>query len=148
MERNKLIPILISACLLSFCSERPLSIPDNNFDVSVANPTYSSNGPRILFDEGHNNVHTTTGTYQPFATLIKNDGCNLVATDKQITNDVLAGFDIYIISNARGSGDLNNTPAFTEKECNAIQEWVSNGGSLLLITDHFPMGSAVEILAN
>jgi hypothetical protein len=81
-------------------------------------------------------------------TLIKNDGCEVTATDKQITNEVLSGFDIYIIANARGKGELNDSPAFTDAECNTIKEWVSNGGSLLLITDHFPMGSAVEILAS
>lgn len=148
MKMKNLIRILISASLISSCNERPLAMADNDFDVSVATPTYSTNRPKVLFDEGHNNIHKTTGTYKPFATLIKNDGCDLVATDKQITNEVLSGFDIYIISNARGTGDLNDTPAFTEQECNSIQEWVNNGSSLLLITDHFPMGSAVEILAN
>jgi hypothetical protein len=143
-----LILILISASLFASCSERPLAMPDNDFDVTVANPTYSTDRPKVLFDEGHNNIHKTTGTYQPFATLIKNDGCDLVATGKQITSEVLSGFDLYIISNARGTGDLNDTPAFTEKECSSIQEWVNSGGSLLLITDHFPMGSAVEMLAN
>lgn len=148
MKIKNLILILISASLISSCNERPLAMADNDFDVSVATPTYSTNRPKVLFDEGHNNIHKTTGTYKPFATLIKNDGCDIVATDKQITNEVLSGFDIYIISNARGTSDLNDTPAFTEQECNSIQEWVNNGGSLLLITDHFPMGSAVEILAN
>jgi len=142
-----LIPVLISAGFFS-CNERPLAIADNDFDVSVDTATYSVNRPKVLFDEGHNNVHKTTGTYKPFATLIKNDGCDLTATDKQITKKVLSGVDIYIISNARGAGDLNDAPAFTEQECNSIKEWVNNGGSLLLITDHFPMGSAVEMLAN
>ena len=145
---RNLILILISASFLSSCSERPIAIADNDFDVSVSAPTYSSNRPKVLFDEGHNNIHKTTGTYKPFAALIKNDGCDLVATDKQITSEVLSGFDIYIISNARGTGDLNDTPAFTKQECNSIQEWVNKGGSLLLITDHYPMGSAVELLAN
>jgi hypothetical protein len=145
---NNLFLFVISALLLSSCSERPLAIPDNDFDVSVANPTYLNNKPKVLFDEGHNNVHKTTDTYKPFATLIQNDGCELKTTDKQITSEVLSGFDIYIISNARGTGDLNDTPAFTEQECNTIQKWVNDGGSLLLITDHYPMGSAVEMLAN
>ena len=141
--------ILILVCAsFSSCTERPLAIADNDFDVTVASATYSANRPKVLFDEGHNNVHKTTGTYKPFASLIRNDGCDLTVTDKQITGEVLSGFDIYIIANARGTGELNDTPAFTEQECNSIKEWVNNGGSLLLITDHFPMGSAVEPLAN
>lgn len=145
---KKIIFVFISASLFLSCSEKPLASADNNFDVTISEPTYSTKKPNVLFDEGHNNIHKTTDTYKPFATLIKNDGCDLMATEKQITNEVLSGFDIYIIANARGKGDLNDSPAFTEQECNTIKEWVNNGGSLLLITDHFPMGSAVERLAN
>ena len=145
---KKLILIFISASLLFSCREKPLASVDNDFDVTVPNPAYSTHKPKVLFDEGHDNVHKTSGTYKPFATLIKNDGCVITETDKQITIEVLSDYDIYIIANARGKGELNDTPAFTEQECNTIKEWVKNGGSLLLITDHFPMGSAVEILAN
>jgi len=145
---KKILVLFLSASLVFSCKETPLASADNDFDVTLPNPTYSTNKPKILFDEGHDNVHKTKGTYKPFATLIKNDGCEVITTDKQITNEVLSGFDIYIIANARGKGELNDFPAFTERECSTIKEWVSNGGSLLLITDHFPMGSAVEILAN
>jgi hypothetical protein len=145
---KKTLVLFLSASLVFSCKEKPLASADNDFDVTLPNPTYSTNKPKILFDEGHDNVHKTNGTYKPFATLIKNDGCEVITTDKQITNEVLLGFDIYIIANARGKGELNDFPAFTERECSTIKEWVSNGGSLLLITDHFPMGSAVEMLAN
>ena len=37
-------------------------------------------------------------------------------------------------------------PAFTEAESDAVREWVRGGGSLLLIADHAPMGSANQIL--
>ena len=37
--------------------------------------------------------------------------------------------------------------AFTEAECDAVRDWVQDGGSLLLITDHAPFGSAAESLA-
>lgn len=148
MKMKKFFLTLLFASLLFSCKEKPLAPADNDFDVTLPNPTYSTNKPKILFDEGHNNIHKTSGTYKPFVTLIKNDGCEVTAIDKQITSEVLSDFDIYIIANARGKGDLNDTPAFTGQECNSIKEWVSNGGSLLLITDHFPMGSAVEILAD
>jgi hypothetical protein len=38
-------------------------------------------------------------------------------------------------------------PAFTDEECDAVRDWVKDGGSLLLIADHTPMGAANQILA-
>jgi hypothetical protein len=37
--------------------------------------------------------------------------------------------------------------AFTEEECQAVQDWVKGGGSLLLIADHAPFGGAAQSLA-
>ena len=37
--------------------------------------------------------------------------------------------------------------AFTDAECDAVRDWVGDGGSLLLIADHAPFGSAAESLA-
>ena len=38
-------------------------------------------------------------------------------------------------------------PAFTDAECDAVRDWIKDGGTLLFITDHAPMGSAAECLA-
>jgi hypothetical protein len=38
-------------------------------------------------------------------------------------------------------------PAFTDDEIEAVQTWVHNGGSLLLIADHAPFGSAASAMA-
>jgi len=121
---------------------------DNDFDVNIEVPTFTTNKPIILFDEGHNNFHTTGGLYQPFANLIKNDGYELKPLTANVTRDLLSSAKIYVVANAKGKGDLNDTPAFTEEECEIIENWVINGGSLLLIADHFPFGSAVESLGN
>jgi hypothetical protein len=47
----------------------PGQVADPNFDASVNKPAYKRNGPRVLFDEAHNNFHTATGRYKPFADL-------------------------------------------------------------------------------
>ena len=52
-------------------------IPDPNFNPHVEIPAYTKNFPRVLFDEAHNNFHTTTGRYKPFVDLIFNDGYQL-----------------------------------------------------------------------
>lgn len=134
--------------LLSSCKETPLQRPDNDFDVSIKIPNFTSFHPLVLYDEGHNNFHTTTGLYQPFAKLIKNDGYNLKVLKNEVTDKSLANGNILVIANAKGKGDVNDAPAFTEQECEIIKNWVSDGGSLLLIADHFPFGSAVQNLGN
>ena len=38
-------------------------------------------------------------------------------------------------------------PALTHAECDAVRDWIKDGGSLLFITDHAPFGAAAECLA-
>jgi len=145
---QRLLTHIILTSSLYSCKETPVQSVDNDFDVSIEKPTFTTNNPIILFDEGHNNFHTTGGLYQPFANLVKNDGYQLKPLTTNVTVKLLSSVNIYVIANAKGKGDLNDTPAFTEEETVIIKEWVMNGGSLLLIADHFPFGSAVENLGN
>ena len=120
---------------------------DPDFDVSVENPAYPANGPVVVIDEAHANFHTSTGRYRPFAELLRNDGYTLVAGKTPIHRDALKGTDVLVISNALPPpGAAPGTPAFTERESDAIEDWVRDGGSLLLIADHAPFGSAAESL--
>jgi hypothetical protein len=141
--RQAFFLLILIAGLIS-CKETPLQRADNDFDVSIPASTFTSNKPIVLFDEGHNNFHTSNGLYQPFANLIKNDGYILKTLNNRVTADALATIHVFIIANAKGTGDLNDTPAFTEAECGIINAWVSHGGSLLLVADHFPFGAAVQ----
>jgi hypothetical protein len=125
---------------------------DPNFDTKVARPSFTKEHPSVLFDEAHNNFHTADGRYKPFAQLIANDGFKVIPNRKEFTKNVLSKGDILIIANALGDramgapGAANS--AFTDAECNAVRDWVQEGGSLLLITDHAPFGSAAQSLAD
>src|SRR5689334_9903864 len=118
-------------------------LADPNFDAKVPHPTYEKGGPRVLFDEAHNNFHTATGRYKPFADLIRNDGYKVVPNKEKFSEDVLKTAQVLIISNALGSTRMNDKaasdPAFTEEESDAVRDWVRAGGALLLIADHAPM---------
>ena len=129
--------------LLVGCS-RPY---DASYDTRVSAPAYVGASPRILVDQGHHNRHTLSGTYKPFAELLRSDGCSVNGLSGRMTRAALEGVQLLVIPAALGTDDQNTTPAFSGTEVDTIVTWVAAGGSLLLITDHFPFGDAVKNLA-
>ena len=126
-------------------------LPDPEFNVTVANPAYTKSEPRVLFDEAHHNFHTTDGRYKPFADLLRNDGYRVVRNRQPFSKETLSSFKVLVIANALGAEEMDDNgadaSAFTEEECQAVQDWVKGGGSLLLIADHAPFGGAAASLA-
>lgn len=124
---------------------------DPDFKPVADNPAYTTQHPKVLFDEAHHNFHTASGRYKPFADLIASDGCVITPNRQKFTAKSLKGYDLLIIANAMGAERMGTeeaqNPAFTAKECRAVRDWVKAGGKLLLVTDHYPMGSAARRLA-
>jgi hypothetical protein len=138
----------VALCAMVVCAcQRSGAQPDRSFDTSVTNPAYAANGPTALFDEAHRNIHRATGTYAPFADLIRNDGYRLRRNRRAFSRTRLEGVDVVVIANALGSNERNDDHALSEAECDALITWVRDGGSLMLVTDHYPTGSAVGNLA-
>ena len=83
--------------------------------------------------------------------MITSDGYQVVPNREKFSRNVLRKGDVLIIANARGGGDAGegeaSDPAFTDAECDAVRDWVKDGGALLLIADHAPFGGAAECLA-
>jgi hypothetical protein len=152
---NSRLILLVSILLVALSGAPGLvaqQVADPNFDTKVAKPAYSKNGPKVLFDEAHNNFHTAGGRYKPFADLIISDGYQITPNQQKFSAEVLKGFDILVISNALGAERMNlpeaSNPAFGDQECDAVRDWVKAGGALLLIADHAPMGAANQILGD
>jgi hypothetical protein len=147
---SAILVILAISVLLYSLTGSAQQVADPNFDTKVAKPAYTKNGPRVLFDEAHNNFHTASGRYKPFADLITSDGYQVTPNQKKFSAEVLKGFDLLVISNALGAPQMSapeaSNPAFTDEECDAVRDWVKSGGHLLLIADHAPMGAANQIL--
>jgi hypothetical protein len=154
--------ILVLALGLLYLALFPVGAkPDKAFDTTVQAPAYVERHPVITFDEGHNNSHSISGGYLPFAKLMENDGYTVRQNMGLFTSDVLRQTDILVIVNADGGSNpklfgINlvplrkgerGSPAFTAEEIRTIQEWVENGGSLLLVADHAPFGTAASELA-
>jgi len=121
--------------------------PDPDFDSRVEHLTYTGTGPEILFDEAHENFHTIESGYKPFADLIRNDGYFIRANHSPFTASTLTGVSTQVIVNALGANGHETRSAFTDSECAAVADWVASGGSLLLMADHSPFGSAARKLA-
>jgi hypothetical protein len=126
-------------------------IADPHFDASVENPAFTKNFPRVLFDEAHNNIDHSHGRYKPFADLLFNDGYKVVVNRQPFTKATLINFKILVIVNPLGAEDLDDEnaggPAFTTAECDAVNDWIREGGALLFIVDAEPFASAAEVLA-
>jgi hypothetical protein len=122
-------------------------LPDPDFDVRVESPAYRGDGPVVVIDQAHHNFHTAEGRYRPFASLLRNDGFRVLPGTQAFAPDALDGIQILVIANAHsGNPETPTADAFTDDEVEAVHHWVRDGGSLLLIADHTPFGSAARKL--
>ena len=139
--------VFMAACLsmLSGCKATTVQRSDESFDAIVAAPMFSHGGPRVLFDDGHNNFHRSDGRYAPFVTLMRNDGFAVTSNTAPFSAASLEGYDLLVIANA--DGPTPGAPAFADAEVDAVAAWVQSGGSLLLIADHSPFGRAADAMA-
>lgn len=121
--------------------------PDPGFNANVVRPAYVKRGPRVLFDEAHNNADTSAGRYKPFADLITSDGYSVVPGKRSFSKTALNGYEVLVIVNAAGPESKREASPFTDEECDAVRDWVSAGGALLLICDNAPFSAAVAKLS-
>jgi hypothetical protein len=135
---------------------------DRSFDASVAHPAYTTRHPVVLFDQAHYNAHSLGGGFAPFAKLLRSDGYELRKGSERFTPGSLAGVDVLVIVNAAGGSNpklfginlvplrkgSREAPAFTADEIETVRRWVDGGGSLLLVADHYPFGSAASSLGS
>jgi hypothetical protein len=149
--RLLILPAAILALSLAPASAQQVNDPDA--DVSVAHPAFpQKDGPVVAIDSGHNNFHTIDGRYQPFASVLRNDGFRVVDSNSPFTADSLSAFKVLVISNALPASlvkdwSLPATSAFSPAEIEALKAWVTGGGSLLLIADHRPFAGSARDLA-
>jgi hypothetical protein len=137
------IGAVLAALLVANCDRSY----DRSFDSLVTDPTYRDDHPVILYDEGHHNTHTTTSGYKPLADLLRSDGYTVRVTRQRLSASALEEVSVLVVALAQGASDTGDDPAYSEAEIGVIEGWVRSGGSLLLITDHWPYGSAVSPLA-
>lgn len=126
-------------------------VADSAFSFDIKNPIYARGmGPVITLDEAHSNFHTLSGRYYPFGQLLQKDGYILKSGHEAFSSSYLSGLKILVIANALSGTGLWRLPtrsAFSKDEILSLNQWVSGGGSLLLIADHMPFAGAAAQLA-
>ncbi|WP_370088990.1 hypothetical protein [Ekhidna sp.] len=125
---------------------------DKDFRVNVGNPFFKDGlAPKVLIDEAHNNLHKKETGLHAFTRMMEDDGARVYANDTSFSSVLLKGYDILIIANALHDSNVGNwqnpcPSAFTKEEIRAVEQFVKNGGSLLLVADHMPYGGAAQDL--
>jgi hypothetical protein len=107
----------------------------------------------LLFDQGHYNYHRLQTTYVAFAREATREGWIIEPVPGEITAAWLARGRVLVIAGALSvvnqhpnSWRLPTPSAFSAVEIDALRQWVSDGGGLLLIADHMPFaGAAMDV---
>jgi len=146
-----------AAALLAVLAAAPATaqqVPDRDYRPAIARPEYAiGKGPVVCLDEAHHNFHTLSERFWAFGELLRRDGFQTVPHTSAFTVKALQHCAVLVISNAQPSDDEwdqypHPTPsAFTAAEIAAVHQWVEQGGALLLIADHMPLGGAAAKLA-
>ncbi|MBF0101143.1 MAG: hypothetical protein HQK77_09575 [Desulfobacterales bacterium] len=143
-------------------------------EIVVEHPHFSlGSGPVVAVDQGHNNFHNLDGRFKVFGELAAKDGFNVKPIAEAFTKESLAGINILVcataldaknaaIESAETNGwvlsfnqlappnfanGLRAQSAYTDDEIKVIKDWVKEGGSLMLVTDHMPFPAASQALA-
>ena len=154
---KKLILLLLFVPLLSFGQEQnyPYKWPmynDTNVNLEVEDPTFEINdGPLIMFDSTHKNFFIQSHLIKPLVDLLINDGYRVSFLDKKFSKSSLSQASVLVVITAlpfdfatENSAADKNT--FSENELNELQNWVTNGGSLLAFSEHVPFDQAINPL--
>jgi len=138
---------------------------------NITNPAYPyGTGPKVLFDEGHNNWGkispsnmSPTGTYYALGELLKADGYQVDINKGNLTSELLQNYKILIIiaplpaeyMTFDNNGKVIANPdafsgkqALSNEEVIVISNWVKSGGSLLLNAEHIPFLNSIQNLLN
>jgi hypothetical protein len=153
MNKRILLAVVVLWASTGIVSAR--QITDLAYKPPLARPAYESGkGPRVSIDGAHHNFHTADGRYRPFADLLRRDGYRVDGLGKPFSPDSLRDVDVLVVANPLNERNVKKenwslpTPsAFTGDEIATVRAWVTNGGSLFLIVDHFPFPGAAGELA-
>ena len=150
MRRTLLFALLLLAVATAPARSQQ-QVEDTTFVPKVAKPAFTGRHPVVMIDEAHGNHFTRNGLYRAFASLLSQDGLNVISGGQAFSPQLLKACQVLVVADALGTKDLNGPAARANAiripECDVVRDWVKEGGSLLLIADHAPFASAMDSLA-
>ena len=127
---------------------------DSPFNASISNPKYKKQkGPNILIDAGHHNFIVEMGLIKPFMELSTNDGYRPKIDSGVFTPAYLADYQMLLITPALpfkfgSKREVTTEITFTPDELSALKDWVTKGGSLIMLSEHAPIDKSMTPLLN
>ncbi|HAX73937.1 MAG TPA: hypothetical protein DCY20_10480, partial [Firmicutes bacterium] len=100
-------------------------------EVTVVNPDEVT---RVMIDGSHANAYVLNGSYpgnMNYVTqILQDNGCVVTINEKEITDELLAGFDLLILTDPQSEAD--NQWMYTESELEAIKNFSDRGGNIII----------------
>jgi hypothetical protein len=127
---------------------------DSPFNANVATPKFpKGKGPKVLIDAAHHNFIVEMGLAKPLIDVASSDGYQLKVDSMKFTKAYLSNYNMIVILPAMpfkfgSKSQVTDEITFTTEELNALHDWVSNGGSLLMFSEHAPIDKSVTPLFN
>ena len=145
--------ILLFLLLFTITSQAQM-LNDTPFNANVVHPKFKKGyGPKILIDAGHHNFVVELGLNKPLFDVAISDGYQIKIDSMQFTKEYLSNYNIVVIWPAMpfkfgSKNQVTDEITFTTGELSALHDWVSNGGSLLMFSEHAPIDKSVTPLFN
>ncbi|MEM9529118.1 MAG: DUF4440 domain-containing protein, partial [Bacteroidota bacterium] len=146
--------ILLLCCLIS-TSVLAQQYPDTLYVPPLRQSAYPlGEGPRVVFDAGHQNFGADLRANAALEKLLLRDGYQVsYSTETFDRPERLADVEVLVIINALHADNVGQWyrpvhSAFSKKEVKVLKQWVAEGGNLLLVADHMPFGGAAKELAS
>lgn len=125
---------------------------DSPFNAKVNQPKFKQNkGPRLLIDNAHHNFIVEMGLIKPLEDVLESDGYSTYVDSSLFTKSYLSKFEIVVITPAMpfkfgSKKEITTEITFTNDELVALHEWVTMGGSLLILSEHAPIDKSMTSL--
>ena len=128
-------------------------VGDQNYQFSNLTPAYEiDDGPSVLIHR-YQSKYVKRGSLDPFFMLLKSDGFKPNYINEKLLKPILSSAKILVIANSytkdyRSYSTLSAPSVYSDIEIQIIKNWVSSGGSLLILADHSPFAGGSLKLAD